>query len=63
MALPSLTTASFLSTQLTLTYSDGSESVAHFHVLPPLASQVAAFGTHLSTVAWLPRDYPDPFGR
>jgi hypothetical protein len=49
--------------RVSLAYSDGSESVAHFHVLPPLASQVAAFGTHLTTVAWLPRDYPDPFGR
>lgn len=49
--------------RVALVFSDGSESVAHFHVLPPLATQVAAFGHHLATVAWLPRDYPDPFGR
>ena len=49
--------------RVALVFSDGTESVAHFHVLPPLASQVAAFGTHLASVAWLPRDYPDPFGR
>ena len=49
--------------RLSFIFSDGSESVAHFCVLPPLASQVAAFGTHLATVAWLPRDFPDPFGR
>ena len=43
--------------------SDGSEAVAHFVVLPPLPAQVAALTAHWSQVAWLPRDYPDPFGR
>lgn len=49
--------------RVSIQYTDGTESVAHYHVLPPFSQQVAAFGNHLSTVAWLPREYPDPFGR
>lgn len=49
--------------RLELTFSDGSHSVAHYRVLQPLSTQVANFGNHLSNIAWLPRDYPDPFGR
>jgi len=42
---------------------DGSQAIAHYHVTPPFASQVAAVGSHWAQQAWLPRDYPDPFGR
>ena len=44
-------------------FSDGSEAIAHFLVVPPFAEQVSKLGTHLAHTAWLPRDYPDPFGR
>lgn len=49
--------------RVVVTMSDGSTAVAHYLVLPPLPSQVAALSHHWSEVAWLPRDYPDPFGR
>lgn len=44
-------------------FSDGSEAVGHYYVLPPLDGQLESVGKHWSEVAWLPRDYPDPFGR
>ena len=44
-------------------FSDGTTAVAHYLVLPPLPQQVKSVATHWSEVAWLPRDYPDPFGR
>jgi hypothetical protein len=43
--------------------ADGTTAVAHYHVTPPFAEQVAAAGHHWSEQAWLPRGYPDPFGR
>ena len=43
--------------------ADGTTAVAHYHVTPPFSEQVAAAGRHWSEVAWLPRSYPDPFGR
>ena len=43
-------------------FSDGSTAVAHYNILPPFASQVAALGTHLADVAWLPREYPTRSG-
>lgn len=46
-----------------LTFSDGTTAAAHYYVLPPFATQVARLGSHLAHVAWLPREYPDPFGR
>lgn len=49
--------------RLTIGYSDGTNSVAHYYVLPPFYTQIDAVVKHWSTVAWLPRDYPDPFGR
>ena len=49
--------------RVVVTFSDGSTAVAHYNILPPFATQVAALGTHLADVAWLPREYPDPFGR
>ena len=42
---------------------DGTLAVAHYYVLPPLPTQVARLVHHWSQVAWLPADYPDPFGR
>ena len=44
-------------------FSDGSEAIAHYYVLPPLHEQIAAVTTHWSTVAWVPREFDDPFGR
>ena len=44
-------------------YSDGTSSSVHYYVLPPFSTQVDRLGTHLAHVAWLPRSYPDPFGR
>jgi hypothetical protein len=35
-------------------FSDGSEAVLHYTVLPPFHSQIAAVAKHWSTVAWLP---------
>lgn len=49
--------------RITVQYSDGSESVGHYQVLPPFPQQVSNVGKHWSNVSWLPRDYPDPFGR
>jgi hypothetical protein len=49
--------------RLSLRFSDGSELAVHYHVLPPLPQQIAALGRHWAEEAWLPRDYPDPFGR
>ena len=46
-----------------ITFSDGSSATAHYFVTPPFSSQVAALGRHLADTAWLPREYPDPFGR
>jgi hypothetical protein len=43
-------------------FSDGTASVAHYYVLPPFKQQIEAVSTHWSEVAWLPRDFPDPFG-
>lgn len=42
---------------------DGTTAVAHYHITPPFATQVATVGHHWAEQAWLPRDYPDPFGR
>lgn len=44
-------------------FSDGTVAAAHYYVIPPFSTQVERLGTHLAQVAWLPRDYPDPFGR
>jgi hypothetical protein len=44
-------------------YSDRTSSVAHYYVLPSFRTQVQRLGQHMAHVAWLPRDYPDPFGR
>lgn len=49
--------------RISVVFSDGTEAVAHYMVLPPFPAQVAAVGKHWSEVSWLPRDFPDPFGR
>ena len=49
--------------RLSLHFSDGSTNQVHYSILPPLASQVALAGKHWSNEAWLPLEYPDPFGR
>eukprot|EP00873_Tetraselmis_striata_P027364 jgi/Tetstr1/447628/TSEL_034988.t1 len=49
--------------RLAVRLSDGSEAVAHYHVLPAFSEQVARLGRHWATAAWLPREFPDPFGR
>jgi len=49
--------------RVTLAFSDGSHNQVHYSVLPPLNEQIAAVGTHWAEDAWLPREYPDPFGR
>ena len=58
-----LTAAGYGEVRLRVGFSDGSEALAHYYVLPPFERQVAALGAHLADVAWLPREYPDPFGR
>jgi len=49
--------------RVTVQYSDGTSSTVHYYVLPPFEQQVSAIGQFYSNTAWLPRDYPDPFGR
>lgn len=44
-------------------FSDGTWSAAHYYCLPAFSAQVERLGQHMAHVAWLPRDYPDPFGR
>jgi len=43
--------------------SDGTNATAHYFVVPSFRGQVSAFGSHLADTAWLPRGFPDPFGR
>ena len=49
--------------RLSLRFSDGSSNEVHYSVLPPLTTQIARVGTHWAEDAWLPLEYPDPFGR
>ena len=49
--------------RLSLRFSDGSTNEVHYSVLPPLTTQIARVGTHWAEDAWLPLEYPDPFGR
>ena len=49
--------------RLEVTLSDGTIAVAHYLVLPSLPLQITRVAKHWSEVAWLPKDYPDPFGR
>jgi hypothetical protein len=49
--------------RLVLSFSDGTSQFVHYYVLPPLRTHIDTYATHASTVAWLPRDFVDPFGR
>ncbi|KAL3907315.1 MAG: hypothetical protein SGPRY_010212 [Prymnesium sp.] len=46
-----------------LTFSDRTSATVHYMLLPPRGQQLRSLGAHLADVAWLPRDFPDPFGR
>jgi hypothetical protein len=46
-----------------ITFSDGTSAACHYFVVPPLRQQVSSLGTFLANMAWLPREYVDPFGR
>lgn len=49
--------------RLSLRFSDGSVDHVHYSVLPPFTTQASLAGKSWAEDAWLPRDYPDPFGR
>jgi hypothetical protein len=49
--------------RLLVHYSDSTSSAVHYYVLPSFSTQVSRLGHHLAETAWLPRDFPDPFGR
>ena len=50
--------------RVSVSFSDGTAWSGHYFVTPrSFAGQVAALGRHWSRDAWLPREYPDPFGR
>ena len=44
-------------------FSDNTSAVAHYFVTPRFAEQVALLGSHWADTSWLPREFPDPFGR
>jgi hypothetical protein len=48
---------------VTVSYSDGTASVAHYMVLPAFAEQAAKVSHHYVNDAWLPRETVDAFGR
>lgn len=48
--------------RITLAYSDGTQHVASYYVLPPLNTHVHKYGTFLSDTAWY-SNMSDPFGR
>jgi len=49
--------------RVSLTFDDGTTNQVHLMILPAFDEQVARLGHHWATDSWLPRDYPDPFGR
>lgn len=49
--------------RVTLNFTDGTTTSAHYWVLPPLADHAAAYGAFGASTTWLPRDFMDPFGR
>ena len=49
--------------RVTVSFDDGTSTIAHYYALPSFSTQVGNVGQHFAHVAWLPRDYPDPFGR
>ncbi len=48
--------------RVTLTYTDGTQHVASYYVLPPLNEHVQKYGTFLAETAWY-GNVSDPFGR
>ena len=48
---------------MTVSFTDGSQNQVHYSILPPLNAQIEAVGNNWAHDAWLPREYPDPFGR
>lgn len=48
--------------RVTLTYTDGTQHVASYYVLPPLDQHVQKYGTFLAETAWY-GNVSDPFGR
>ena len=46
-----------------LHFSNEERMTVHYNIVPPFHEQVSQFGRFLANIAWLPRDYPDPFGR
>lgn len=49
--------------RLVLHFSDGSDASVHYYVLPPLLELSSLYGSFAASTAWLPRDFPDAFGR
>lgn len=49
--------------RVSVRFEDGTELAVHYRVLPPSTEQLDALGAHWAHTAWLPRSYPDPFGR
>ena len=48
--------------RVTLTYTDGSQHVASYFVLPPLHEHLAKYGGFMANTAWYGNE-SDPFGR
>lgn len=49
--------------RVSIRFSDNSTNQAHFAVVPSFREQIGRVGDHWADDAWLPRDFPDPFGR
>ena len=49
--------------RIIVAYSDNTSSTVHYYVLPPFPDQVENLGRFYADTAWLPRNFPDPFGR
>ena len=49
--------------RVSVVFSDGTNATVHYFVLPPFVEQIQRVTQHWAETAWLPRDYPDPFGR
>jgi len=48
---------------LTISFDDGSRLALQYAVVAAFDEVVALLGRHWANDAWLPRDFPDPFGR
>lgn len=58
-----LTVSGYGRCRVRIAFSDGTSTTAHYYILPPFRDQVSALGAHYADVAWLPREFVDPFGR